>query len=71
MNEVHEHLEEEESLCQVSLADSWDECRACLESNCMRFDTTCQPAWSSVKNMVRRKGCSKVHKASPSALPFH
>nr|XP_013012573.2 clusterin-like protein 1 [Cavia porcellus] len=54
MNEVHEHLEEEESLCQVSLADSWDECRACLESNCMRFDTTCQPAWSSVKNMVEQ-----------------
>ncbi|XP_005372733.1 PREDICTED: clusterin-like protein 1 isoform X3 [Chinchilla lanigera] len=52
MNEVHEHLEEEESLCQASLAGSWDECRACLESNCMQFYTTCQPAWSSVKNTV-------------------
>ncbi|KAM6148381.1 clusterin-like protein 1 [Erethizon dorsatum] len=54
MNEVHEHLEEEESLCQVSLADSWDECRACLESNCMRFYTTCQAAWSSARNTVQQ-----------------
>ncbi|XP_029778510.1 clusterin-like protein 1 [Suricata suricatta] len=52
MNEVQEHLEEEESLCQVSLTDSWDECKSCLESNCMRFYTTCQPSWSSLKNTV-------------------
>lgn len=55
MNEVQEHLEEEESLCQVSLADSWDECKSCLESNCMRFYTACQPSWSSMTNMVRKK----------------
>ncbi|EHB12688.1 Clusterin-like protein 1 [Heterocephalus glaber] len=54
MNEVQEHLKKEESLCQVFLADSWDECRACLESNCMRFYGTCQPAWSSVKNTVEQ-----------------
>ncbi|XP_010637001.1 LOW QUALITY PROTEIN: clusterin-like protein 1 [Fukomys damarensis] len=54
MNEVQEHLEEEESLCWVSLADSWDECRVCLESNCIRSYSTCQPAWSSAKNMVEQ-----------------
>ncbi|KAM8950253.1 clusterin-like protein 1 [Lycaon pictus] len=54
MNEVQEHLEEEESLCQVSLTDSWDECKSCLESNCMRFHTTCQPSWSSMKNTVEQ-----------------
>ncbi|XP_004389762.1 clusterin-like protein 1 [Trichechus manatus latirostris] len=54
MNEVQEHLEEEERLCQVSLTDSWDECRSCLESNCMRYYTTCQPSWSSVKNTIEQ-----------------
>uniref|UniRef100_A0A8D2DT72 Clusterin n=1 Tax=Sciurus vulgaris TaxID=55149 RepID=A0A8D2DT72_SCIVU len=54
MNEVQEHLEEEERICQASLADSWDECRACLERNCMRFYTTCQPGWSSVKNTIEQ-----------------
>ncbi|CAK6447774.1 unnamed protein product [Pipistrellus nathusii] len=52
MNEVQEHLEEEERLCQESLADSWDECKSCLESDCVRFHTTYQPRWSSVGNMV-------------------
>ncbi|XP_037364183.1 clusterin-like protein 1 [Talpa occidentalis] len=54
MNEVQEHLKEEERLCQVSLTDSWDECKSCLESNCMRFYLTCQPTWSSMKNMVEQ-----------------
>ncbi|XP_012507580.1 PREDICTED: clusterin-like protein 1 isoform X1 [Propithecus coquereli] len=54
MNEVQEHLEEEERLCQVSLADSWDECRSCLESNCVRFYTVCQPSRSSVKNTIEQ-----------------
>ncbi|XP_046294467.1 clusterin-like protein 1 [Marmota monax] len=54
MNEVQEHLEEEERLCQASLADSWEECRTCLDSNCMRFYSTCQPGWSSVKNTVEQ-----------------
>lgn len=55
MNEVQDHLEEKERLCQASSADSWDECTPCLESDCMRFYTTCQPRWSSVKNKVREK----------------
>ncbi|XP_032323027.1 clusterin-like protein 1 isoform X4 [Camelus ferus] len=54
MNEVQEHLEEEERLCQVSLTDSWDECKSCLESNCMRFYTTCQNSWSSMKNTIEQ-----------------
>ncbi|XP_051009652.1 clusterin-like protein 1 [Acomys russatus] len=54
MNEVQEHLEEEEKLCQASSVDSWDECRPCLESNCMRFYTACQPGWSSLKNMMEQ-----------------
>lgn len=39
MNEVQEHLEEEEKLFQASCVDSWDGCRPCLDSNCMRFYT--------------------------------
>ncbi|XP_017354571.1 clusterin-like protein 1 isoform X2 [Cebus imitator] len=54
LNEVQEHLEEEEKLCQVSLADSWAECKSCLKNNCMRIYTTCQPSWSSVKNKIER-----------------
>nr|XP_048289638.1 clusterin-like protein 1 [Myodes glareolus] len=52
MNEVQEHLEEEEKLCQASSVDSWDGCRPCLESNCMRLYTACQHVWSSVKSMA-------------------
>ncbi|XP_012657499.1 clusterin-like protein 1 [Otolemur garnettii] len=52
MNEVQEHLAKEERLCHVSLAESWDECRSCLESDCMRFYTNCQPSRSSVKNTI-------------------
>ncbi|XP_036028746.1 clusterin-like protein 1 [Onychomys torridus] len=54
MNEVQEHLEKEEKLCQASSVDSWDGCRPCLESNCMRFYTACQPGWSSVKNTMEQ-----------------
>lgn len=53
MNEVQEHLEEEERLCQASLADSWGKCKSCLESSCLRFYTACQPRWTSMKNTVR------------------
>ncbi|KAI5940208.1 Clusterin-like protein 1 [Manis javanica] len=67
MNEVQEHLEEEESLCQVSLADSWDECKSCLESNCMRFYTACQPSWSSMTNMVEQF----FRKIYQFLFPFH
>ncbi|XP_034339669.1 clusterin-like protein 1 isoform X3 [Arvicanthis niloticus] len=54
MDEVQERLEEEEKLCQASSVDSWDGCRPCLESNCIRFYTACQPGWSSVKNMMEQ-----------------
>ncbi|XP_027240971.1 clusterin-like protein 1 [Cricetulus griseus] len=54
MNEVQEHLEEEEKLCQASFVDSWDGCRPCLERNCMRFYTACQPGWSSMKNRMEQ-----------------
>lgn len=60
MNEVQEHLEEEERLCQVSLMGSWDECKSCLESDCMRFYTTCQSSWSSMKSTVREKQNSRL-----------
>ncbi|XP_008158346.2 clusterin-like protein 1 [Eptesicus fuscus] len=52
MNEVQEHLEEEERLCRESLTDSWDECKSCLESDCVRFYTTYQPGWSSMGNVI-------------------
>ncbi|XP_062056216.1 clusterin-like protein 1 [Lepus europaeus] len=67
MNEVQDHLEEEERLCQVSSADSWDECRSCLESDCMRFYTTCQPRWSSVKNTIEQF----FRKIYQFLFPFH
>ncbi|XP_011227453.1 clusterin-like protein 1 [Ailuropoda melanoleuca] len=67
MNEVQGHLEEEESLCQVSLPDSWDECKSCLESNCMRLYTTCQPSWSSMTNMVEEF----FRKIYEYLFPFH
>ncbi|GAB5579392.1 clusterin-like protein 1 [Prionailurus iriomotensis] len=67
MNEVQEHLEEEQSLCQVSLTDSWDECKSCLESNCMRFYTTCQSSWSSMKNTVEQF----FRKMYQYLFPFH
>nr|Q3ZRW6.1 RecName: Full=Clusterin-like protein 1; Flags: Precursor [Mus musculus]AAT81477.1 clusterin-like protein 1 [Mus musculus] len=54
MNEVQERLEEEEKLCQASSIGSWDGCRPCLESNCIRFYTACQPGWSSVKSMMKQ-----------------
>nr|XP_044991245.1 clusterin-like protein 1 [Jaculus jaculus] len=54
MNEVQEHLEEEEKLCQVASMASWNECAPCLQSNCMRFHSTCQPGSSSVKNTIEQ-----------------
>ncbi|XP_068419713.1 clusterin-like protein 1 [Eschrichtius robustus] len=67
MDEVQEHLEEEERLCQVSLTGSWDECKSCLESNCMRFYTTCQNSWSSVKNKLEHF----FRKIYQFLFPFH
>ncbi|XP_007107906.1 clusterin-like protein 1 [Physeter macrocephalus] len=67
MNEVQEHLEEEERLCQVSLTGSWDECKSCLESNCMRFYTTCQNSWSSMKNKLEHF----FRKIYQFLFPFH
>ncbi|XP_054439803.1 LOW QUALITY PROTEIN: clusterin-like protein 1 [Pteronotus mesoamericanus] len=54
MNEVQEYLEEGERLCQESLADSWDERKSCLESDCMKFYSTCQPSWSFMENMIEQ-----------------
>ncbi|XP_076992254.1 clusterin-like protein 1 [Tamandua tetradactyla] len=67
MNEVQEHLEKEARLCQVARTDSWDQCKSCLESNCMRFYTTCQPRWSSVKNTIKQF-FRKIHQF---LFPFH
>uniref|UniRef100_A0A8C0J3W0 Clusterin n=1 Tax=Chelonoidis abingdonii TaxID=106734 RepID=A0A8C0J3W0_CHEAB len=58
MDEVKEQLEEEERQCQVSLRNLWDECKTCLESNCMRFYTTCQHGLSTFTSKVRRKSAS-------------
>uniref|UniRef100_A0A8C0J419 Clusterin n=1 Tax=Chelonoidis abingdonii TaxID=106734 RepID=A0A8C0J419_CHEAB len=52
MDEVKEQLEEEERQCQVSLRNLWDECKTCLESNCMRFYTTCQHGLSTFTSKV-------------------
>lgn len=54
MDEVKERLEEEERQCQVSLKTLWNECESCLESNCMRFYTTCHASLSTIVNKVRR-----------------
>ncbi|XP_038603195.1 clusterin-like protein 1 [Tachyglossus aculeatus] len=54
VDEIKERLEEEERRCQMSLMASWDECKSCLESICMRFYTTCQPSWSSVIDKVEK-----------------
>uniref|UniRef100_A0A8D2C1X5 Clusterin n=1 Tax=Sus scrofa TaxID=9823 RepID=A0A8D2C1X5_PIG len=67
MNEVQEHLEEEERLCQVSSRDSWEECKSCLESNCMRFYTTCQNSWSSMKSTIEQF----IWKIYQFLFPFH
>ncbi|XP_016066984.1 PREDICTED: clusterin-like protein 1 [Miniopterus natalensis] len=67
MNEVQEHLEEEERLCQESFTDSWDECKFCLESDCMRFYTTCQPSGSSMENMIEQF----FRKIYQFLFPFH
>ncbi|XP_039700951.1 clusterin-like protein 1 isoform X2 [Pteropus medius] len=67
MNEVQGHLEEEERLCQESLTDSWDECKPCLENDCMRFYTTCQPSRSSTKNTIEQF----FRKIYQFLFPFH
>ncbi|XP_012870280.1 PREDICTED: clusterin-like protein 1 [Dipodomys ordii] len=54
MNEVQEHLEEEERLCQASSANSWDRCRYCLQSKYVRLYTTRKPGWSSVKSTMEQ-----------------
>lgn len=53
MDEVKERLEEEERQCQVSLRNLWDECKTCLESNCMRLYTACQHGLSTFTSKVR------------------
>uniref|UniRef100_A0A8C4L4N8 Clusterin n=1 Tax=Equus asinus TaxID=9793 RepID=A0A8C4L4N8_EQUAS len=67
MNEVQEHLEEEERLCQASLTESWGKCKSCLESSCLRFYTACQPRWPSMKNTVEQF----FRKIYQFLFPFH
>uniref|UniRef100_A0A8D0GQ76 Clusterin n=1 Tax=Sphenodon punctatus TaxID=8508 RepID=A0A8D0GQ76_SPHPU len=66
MNEVKERLEEEERLCQVSLNSLWDECKSCLESNCMRFYTTCHHGLSTLTSKVE----DFFKKISPQVFTF-
>ncbi|XP_035865135.1 clusterin-like protein 1 isoform X8 [Phyllostomus discolor] len=76
MNEVQEYLEEGERLCQESLADSWDECKSCLESDCMRFHAACRPRWSSMENMIEQffrkiyEFLFSFHEDTEKDLPF-
>ncbi|CAM2106523.1 unnamed protein product [Caretta caretta] len=67
MDEVKEQLEEEERQCQVSLRNLWDECKTCLESNCMRFYTTCQHSLSTFTSKVE----DFFRKMSPLTFTFH
>ncbi|XP_015280951.1 PREDICTED: clusterin-like protein 1 [Gekko japonicus] len=53
LREVKERLEEEEDICEDSLDHLWDECESCLESNCMRFYTTCRRGLSSFTSKIR------------------
>ncbi|XP_077208765.1 clusterin-like protein 1 [Paroedura picta] len=53
ISEVKERLEEEEETCQESLENLWDECQSCLESNCMRFYTTCRRGLSSFTSKIQ------------------
>ncbi|XP_060098959.1 clusterin-like protein 1 [Heteronotia binoei] len=53
ISEVKERLEEEEEICQESLQNLWDECKSCLESNCMRFYTSCRRGLSSFTSKIR------------------
>ncbi|KAM5304787.1 clusterin-like protein 1 isoform 4-T6 [Glossophaga mutica] len=76
MNEVQEYLEEGERLCQESLADSWDECKSCLESDCMQFHAICRPSWSSMENMIEQffrkiyQFLFSFHEDNEKDLPF-
>uniref|UniRef100_A0A8C8SG07 Clusterin n=1 Tax=Pelusios castaneus TaxID=367368 RepID=A0A8C8SG07_9SAUR len=67
MDEVKERLEEEERECQVSLKNLWDECKTCLESNCMRLYTTCQHGLSTFTSKVE----DFFRKMSPLTFTFH
>ncbi|XP_074841934.1 clusterin-like protein 1 [Carettochelys insculpta] len=67
MAEVKEKLEEEERECQVSLRNLWDECKTCLESNCMRFYTACRHGFSTFTSKVE----DFFRKMSPLTFTFH
>uniref|UniRef100_A0A452HI06 Clusterin n=1 Tax=Gopherus agassizii TaxID=38772 RepID=A0A452HI06_9SAUR len=67
MDEVKEQLEEEERQCQVSMRNLWDECKTCLESNCMRFYTTCQHGLSTFTSKVE----DFFRKMPPLTFTFH
>ncbi|XP_053098911.1 clusterin-like protein 1 isoform X2 [Hemicordylus capensis] len=67
MNEVKERLEEEEEICQGSLKYLWDECKSCLESNCMRFYTTCRHGLSTFTSKVE----DFFRKITPLSFPIY
>nr|XP_028593066.1 clusterin-like protein 1 [Podarcis muralis] len=67
MNEVKERLEDEEQICQGSLKNLWDECQSCLESNCMRFYTTCRHGFSTFTSKVE----DFFKKLTPLSLPVY
>ncbi|XP_042298985.1 clusterin-like protein 1 [Sceloporus undulatus] len=67
MNEVKERLEEEENMCQGSLKNLWDECKSCLESNCMRFYTTCRHGFSTFTKKIE----DFFKKMTPLSLPVY
>ncbi|XP_008106858.1 clusterin-like protein 1 [Anolis carolinensis] len=67
MNEVKERLEEEENVCQGSLKNLWGECKSCLESNCMRFYTTCRHGLSTFTRKIE----DFFRKMTPLSLPMY
>uniref|UniRef100_A0A8D2II17 Clusterin n=1 Tax=Varanus komodoensis TaxID=61221 RepID=A0A8D2II17_VARKO len=67
MNEVKERLEEEENICQDTLKNLWDECKSCLESNCMKFYTTCQHGRATFTSKVE----DFFRKMTPWSFPVY
>lgn len=70
MNEVKERLEEEEEICQGSLKNLWDECKSCLESNCMRFYTTCRHGLSTFTRKVRIREIPRLSSSSTKMVKY-
>ncbi|XP_062985895.1 clusterin-like protein 1 [Elgaria multicarinata webbii] len=67
LNEVKERLEDEENICQGSLKNLWDQCKSCLESNCMRFYATCQHGLATFTSKVE----DFFRKITPLSFPIY